>query len=379
MSTKTGLIISENNHKHKISNTFIQARGKTTLLADKIFDASIQPDYIQRRDDGRIVSVMHGDEIRKELNKYNGSLYDQIKELIDPKDKTKASYMDYRIIYMNEDTNEIAATNVFTSVVFKNGILTSVFSPEIEPYVLAKKHYTLLDAEKNKLKSVYSYKVYKLLIKEMGLLKYRGEKPPYVLEYDIVDFKLTMGIIDPKENREIVEALEKHEKLYKYDEKIKGNVKFKTVKDLRKNVLDRAVNEITEKTSIKAEYELLRAGRGGKTHGVRFVFSPKEMAAKEITEDEIDVLIDEVRDIIEEKISTKDIKSILKASDYNLDKIKDVYTLSKYSGEINNLTGWLIKAMQEGYKNNKTKNQFNEFEQNKIENWEEYENLIVDN
>ena len=69
-----------------------------------------------------------------------------------------------------------------------------------------------------------------------------------------------------------------------------------------------------------------------------------------------DDLIDELRDIIEEKLPTKDLRAVLEASNGDIDKVKNAYEIAKSSNtDINNLTGFLLCAIKNDYKPKKKK------------------------
>ena len=76
-------------------------------------------------------------------------------------------------------------------------------------------------------------------------------------------------------------------------------------------------------------------------------------------------------------------RALAEASDYNIEKLKKAYELSKNSN-IDNLVGWLIKAMKEDYdavaspRSNPVSNEFNSFEQLEYD-FDEIEKAIIDN
>ena len=59
--------------------------------------------------------------------------------------------------------------------------------------------------------------------------------------------------------------------------------------------------------------------------------------------------MEQVQSFIEEKIRLSDIKAILEAAEYDIDKIEYAYRLSQKATGIENLTGWLISAIKNGY------------------------------
>ena len=147
---------------------------------------------------------------------------------------------------------------------------------------------------------------------------------------------------------------------------------------------------INDYTDIHVDMEMIRTGIGGKVTKVRFIVKEKEeniisvdentdiinTENKEIDEDKLDNLIDEVREIITEKLKIKDYKTLLEVAKYDTLLIKEKYEIMKMSNsEISNITGWLIKAIEENYqkptpkeqtekpKVKVKKNKFNDFEQ----------------
>jgi plasmid replication initiation protein len=83
-------------------------------------------------------------------------------------------------------------------------------------------------------------------------------------------------------------------------------------------------------------------------------------------------LINQVKSIIDEQLTDKDILSILAVANNDIDLVKDKYILSK-NYDIKNLTAWLIKAIKDDFKQvagattqankNKSNNKFNNYEQ----------------
>ena len=101
--------------------------------------------------------------------------------------------------------------------------------------------------------------------------------------------------------------------------------------DFRKNVILVAKKELDQKTSIRFEFEPERGGLGGKTHGIKF-FIYKDIPQVEVTEEEKkltdeekDEIIDQMSEIISEKLKLRDLRAIAEAAKYDLKKIqKDI-------------------------------------------------------
>ena len=98
--------------KYSISNNLINAKGKTTPLAEKLFHIGIHQAELEEGTE-QLVVTLHGTELREIFGDRSGSFYDRIKELVTP-DKEKPSLLDWRIIYANDETKQISAINVVT-------------------------------------------------------------------------------------------------------------------------------------------------------------------------------------------------------------------------------------------------------------------------
>lgn len=60
--------------------------------------------------------------------------------------------------------------------------------------------------------------------------------------------------------------------------------------------------------------------------------------------------IDEIRNIISCDLKTKDFVAIAEAAEYNLEKVKTANeVMKKYPAKINNISGFLITAIQNGF------------------------------
>ncbi len=399
--------------QYQKSNSLINAKGTTSLLAQKIFAVGIQQAKLEE-ETGQLVTTLYGTDLKKVFGIRGGSFYNHIKELVEPV-KGKASLLDWRIIYTDDTSEEIEALNVVTDCNFKDGILQMRYNSKItnEIYQL-KENYTQFSLEETiPLKSIYSYRLYEILKSEFDKQSYVAHKngenlnneKPYILVVNLVDLKLRLGIIDPNENREIINALKKSNVDYDYIEKLsnegpKGSKKgssesgdkskFSDYSNFRKFALDKAKAELEEKTSIRFEYEPVKQGKGGKVQSIRFFIYGKkntkivEEKIKVLTPEEKEEFLDEVSDIIEEKLKVRDLKAIAEASGYNLDKVKKAYdVLCNVNGGVDNVTGFMIKAIKEGYeasvsRKNAKATSFNMFEQNTYD-FKELEEQLLDN
>lgn len=126
--------------------------------------------------------------------------------------------------------------------------------------------------------------------------------------------------------------------------------------DFKKKVLLHTQKEINFLTDIVFEFEEIKKGK--RIDKIKFYISNKKIepakvelettATSEAGLDEDD-LVDQLRDIISEKLKTKELKAILQAANNDIQLIENKYQLAKKSKNIENLVGWLVKAIEEDY------------------------------
>ncbi len=392
------------------SNSLINAKGTTSLLAQKIFSVGIQQAQLDDRT-GQLVTTLHGGDLRRIFGNKGGSFYEHIRDLVEP-EKEKASLLDWRIIYTNDETKELEALNVVTDCKFKDGILEMRYNNRITDQIYQlKKNYTTFSLEDTiPLKSIYSYRIYEILKAEYDRQRYiahaKGENmddsEPYILVMNLTDLKLRLGIIDPNENKEIYNALKKSNVDFDYIEQLSqetaerkkdkgtsttGKPKYSVFSTFRKNTLDKAKEELNQLTSIRFDYEPIKSGRGGRTHSIRFfIYSKKNTSVVEekkvrvLTAEEKEDFIDDINDLIFEKLKMRDLRAIAEAADYDFAKVEKAYkVLNATNSGVDNITGFMIKAIKDGYEEpvkKAKKTNFTNFKQNDI-NFDE--SIFLDN
>ncbi len=379
--------------QYKKANTLINSKGRSTLLVQKLFAVSIAKAEVNPSDN-TLEANIYGTDLKKIFGVKGGSFYEHIKAAIEPT-KTNSSLLDWRIIYTDDTTEEIEAINVITDASFKNGVLNVRYNNKITPYLSnLQSNYTVLSlAEAVQLNSVYSFRLYEILKSEMD--KQRAitkKKGPYYVQYHLTDLKLRLGIIDSQADPDIVKALKRgnpdYDKIGETADQQEGAGKLKTFGNFKKFALDKAKKELNETTSIWFDYEPVKAGRGGKVVNIRFIIDENPRVKRKDAEKEADKItnardqvriLDQVQEIIEERLKISEIKAICEAADYDMNKIRKAYDLAKHNKNINNLVGWMISAIQDDYKA-ADNNGFivNHFEQSSF-NYSEMENELLDN
>lgn len=233
----------------------------------------------------------------------------------------------------------------------ETGTIMLMLSEEIAPYVLALKERFTRYQTKNILtmQSFYAIRLYELLQMRIGMDK----KKTMMYQFGI------------SELRTILEC----------------EKKFKQIGEFKRFVLDIAIKEISDRTEYKCTYECNKTGRI--ITDIIFYIELKEQEKEEGQEkqEEIDIddLIDQLREIISEKLKTKEYKAILEAANNNIELIQEKYELSKKQQKIENLVGWLIKAIEGNYSEpieKRKRTSFNNIEGRKYD-YEELERALL--
>lgn len=343
---------------YRKSNTLINAKGKSTPLGLKLFAVGILKAH--PNPDGTITAHITGQELRRLFNRTSGSFYSEIRELIKPSDETKPSILDWRIYIEDEEKEKLVGINVVTNASFENGELSLTFNRDLKNHIYGLKgdYGSLNIATTLALKSGYAirfYEIFKAYVDKQTAVT-KNTTGPYELTYTLNELREVLGLV------KIVRTKD-------------GPVRQELLKDytnFKNRVLIRACDEINSISSIHAEFEPIRAGRGGKITGIRFFLTrqntePKPEDNTSITDDKLNILNDASILLKDTSLNLLDIKSICDAAGYDMEKIKLAYQLSKKAKNIDSLTGWMIAAIRDGYQDTpkrKKKDSFNSFEQN---------------
>ncbi len=369
------------------SNFLIGATYKSTLLENKIMAVSLARIAKAPVDkDGIIHSKMKAAELKKILKKKNGSFYNQLQDV--------AESMTGKKIGMTDQENQ---TFDFIAVIirahYENGIFTIEYNPRLRNYLQGlKRNFTMLNEDiMVSFNSNYAFRIYELLRCKV----YKPNKEPlrygdtFQVEYDLAELKLLLGIVNSE-----LESVQKVLKKSKFDYEKAVNVcpekVFSEWNELKRRVLNVAVKEINEKTDITIEYYTVKSGVGAKVCRVGFniTYRGKEDLKKSLTEEEKDEFLDSMYSLIKEPLRLKDMKAIAEAAEYDIEKVKKAYNvLEKTTAPVNNVVGFLLKAIENDYSDPVEKkgtsreggaSQFNQFMQTEYD-FDELEKDILAN
>lgn len=386
---------------YKKSNFLITSKYKSSILENKILSIALaNADDIHEESEGLVYEIAVSDLKRKmNISKSYGSFYDKL-------DDAAKSMTGRTIGTSNKKNRTFDYISVVTRATSKDGIFRIIFNPALKENIIdIKDKFTVLKLSTMlSFKSSYSLRLYELLKDELQEIKWQqdrdamtlGKKNTYRQE-NFFKYETSIGLAELKLEMGVVNAeLDKVKRVLQgknpdYEKAVASSPEqiFKSWSDFRRRVLEKATEEINEKTDLHVDFEADKAGRGGKVVGVTFIItdskSYKNSNAKVkpvatdvfmddlgepyiVEEEELDIddLIDKVRMIISENLKTKEIKSILQAADNDISKIKDAYELACKQAVIENLVGWMIAAIKNGYTATpkKKNNSYSDFEQN---------------
>lgn len=383
------------------SNNLITSKSRMTLIGRKVLDAAIMnvQESFDEYGNPIIKADIDGQELKKFIGGNYNSIYDTVKGLIKQKsqkgaDALNPSLLDWKVIIADDEKKQIIGMNVITLAKYSNGKLTIVFNNSLKQNLIGlKKNYTMLNREiTSRFKSNYSYQLYqifkKTIDKETSRLKENGihnGNHPFELIFDIIDLKVQLGVIEASESEVLYRAITDNSvNTYEEVSKIDDEELFRRLtetRNFRRYAIEKAKKEINEISDIRMDYKEVTSGKGGKIVGFKFFIQYKEEVFEEKEEqeqEEIDIfeLIDKVREIIKTpKLSSKDIKSIADASNYDIEKIKRAYSILTKQGEVNNATGFIIKAIKEEYEEPKKVIRSSDFSNNRRYTAQEFAEL----
>lgn len=354
-----------------LSNAFIQARKKTSLLESKIELLAIHKMNdsmfsIPKKDaDGTDYSVhavrINMSEIKKLMNLNYGAFYTKVQEI--------AYGLKQKIyIYKDPDKKEFQMKSLYGDVSYRSGELTIEFNPDTEYLFLElKDNFTKIKLDVAFMfQTNGGFQIYKLLesyaytLPSINLDVSQEEQESILKEFSVSEFRLQLGYVDISQPDIQKEGAKKNpdvEKMLSQEKK----PKHKKWSDFLSRVVEPGIDECNKISDIYVTFVGTNKGAHGKIISIILKIQknlefyqkkgkePEEVQEnKVLSEDEIDDFLDEVRAYISESIKTRDLKAIAEESGYNHEKIKIAYELTK-GKNIDNFVGFMIAAIKNGY------------------------------
>ncbi|MBZ9626416.1 replication initiation protein [Clostridium sp. FP2] len=275
-----------------------------------------------------------------EFKEYTFKIKDFI-ELLGLKDQSKYTEIPkitkelMKKVFEIKDGKKIIQLAWLCSVVYETGegTVTLKFAPDLKPYLLQLKElYTSYRLENIlSLKSKYSIRLYEIL----KSFQYKKQ-----------------ANINLEELKTMVGASANY---------------FSSYADFKRRVLNKAQEEINEKTDITFKYSDQKVGR--KVTSIAFNIKDKSSLAHEevaVTTVNASSDIEIVKQIIKEDILELEAQRILDVANYDINNIKEKYDIVSQLSTVNNLVGIMITALKENWQVPKGKHKvstFNDYEQ----------------
>jgi len=352
----------------KKANVMVSAKYKSSLLENKILAVALSRITVDSKN--MPIAEIKVSEMKGFLNIDGNSIYERL--------KTVAKQMSGRIVFMEnaEKTHwEMQSIIVGADYEKNTGKLKVFFNPNLISilYDLRISYTKYCLPLLLSFNSGYSYRLYELLKSKAYRPKGSNIQGPYTISYGLNELKLTIGLVNTDTDK-VKQAMQDPNPDFDYIvEHLAIEKTFDKWYDFKRYVLDVAVDEINTNpmSDILIQYETVKVGRGGKIKNIIFTVIKKE-DIKEIVDDihepgaeKLMELVEEIQENIDIPLKIKDIKSLLKAAEYNTEKVLKVYDMAKKKKNIHNVIGWMLEALKNNYEEHsvKKKNSFNDFEQ----------------
>lgn len=386
------------------SNSLISSKYKASLLEQKLLNIVLarlqQKNYVDKGVNEGLVCEIKTTELKNllGLKSQGGSFYEQL--------KPAAAAMTSRTLgFVNNEMESFKYISLITSAEYADGIFTVKFNSELKKYLNPKTQFTVLELPiLLQYKSIYSLRLHEMLLsrcfkrKNVGVAKYTGKESTgkhYKFDIGLSELKLSLGVVnaDSPPVRKILSGASTPD----YDKAVEKATEksFNAWGDFRKRVIEVAVAEINKMDNgINVEYEPLKGGKGAKVYGITFYVNLCDSEEKDeveekseekavLTEDEQFEVMFQVKTLIKETVSLKDIKTICETANYNFNKIETAYKVANDVQNITNLVGFMIKAIKDEYSESvkaehkrKRENRFNNFHQREYD-FDEYEKKLL--
>lgn len=364
-------------------NALISAKYKSTITENKLLNCAIANVKNGEVDaEGSVIVRMSRSQLSKLMGWKAGTYFTNL-------DKTAKMLSGRTMGYSNPDTESFEYVPLITLAKYENNELTIRFAPEMKDKLIQlTNNFTMLDlGVVTSFKSNYSLRLYEILKSKAYIPKGVAAPNPnkIVVEIDVAELKFEMGTINidvGSVKKTLIDTSKNSISGTPDYNKALEKVKEQTNDDWRhfKRTIDKAVEEINEKTELQVSYEpSAREGKGGRIKSLYFYIDktpvslkneekPKE-AESPLMEYNEDDLVDEVLDLAYEieRIKVSECRAIIKAAGYDLEKVRTAHAAAKQQkGFKTSYTAFMIWAINEGITANEKSSSgtgFNDFNQ----------------
>lgn len=344
------------------ANFLIGAKYKSSLLENKIMAYSLSKVSKGEYNSEKMVCDIPASELRMVANSNAGSFYSQL--------STTALRMTSRAVGINDpETKFFDYISIITRATYKDGILHIEFNENLKDYIVGlQANYTTLNLPiMMGFTNNFAFRLYEVLKSKSYYPKSAKNSPKYgnnvfEIECGLAELKLDLGVVDSNDLKvkAVLKKTELNPDFEKAVEAAQENSKmYNSWYEFHRKVLTPAVEQINELSDMRVSYSVMRGGRGGKVYGITFLVkildnnSSKQEVTTELTDEEKDKLIDFLgEELWEYRLKLRDLREIVNTAEYDRDRIEAALkVLKKRKEEPDNVVGFLIAAIKEGYKN----------------------------
>ena len=339
------------NDNYSKPNFLISAKYKSSLMANKVLAISLSRlQEAEDSKDGVLISDIKASEIKKLVGGNQGSFYRTL-------EKTAREMTGRTIGISDPESHMFAYTAVITQAVYSKGVFRIEYNRHLTKYLKEiKRNFTRLKLSVMlTFQNVYAFRLYEILKSEAYPRTYRQKGTNiYIKRFSVAELRFLLGVANAELN--VVQSILSDKKNPDYE---------KAYEKTPEKVMDPAVKEINNISDISVEYITSRSGYGGRVDHVEFkiVLNSDDEETTDKASDEAEILaeddaIDQTYELFKGTLKMKDVRSIVKEAGCDFVKIKNAYEVFNSQQNVNNITGFMIKAIQEGYQKVPKKNQF---------------------
>lgn len=375
------------NDDYSKPNFLISGKYKSSLMANKVLAISLSRlQEAEDSNDGVLVSDIKASEIKKLIGGNKGSFYRTL-------EKTAREMTGRSIGISDPESHMFVYTAVITQAVYAKGVFRIEYNRHLTKYLKEiKRNFTRLKLSVMlTFQNVYAFRLYEILKSEAYPRTYRQKGSNiYIKRFNVAELRFLLGVANAELN--VVQNILSDKKNPDYEkayEKTPEKV-MSTWSDLKRYALDPAIKEINRISDIYVEYVTNRSGYGGKVDSVEFKISlnGEDERTDKVPDDDTELLseddaIDRTYELFNGALKMKDVRSIVKEAGCDFVKIKNAFEVFNSQQNVNNITGFMIKAIQENYQKvpvkNQKKNKFDFKEHADYGNMDELEDQILAN
>lgn len=348
------------------SNVLIESKSSTSLFERKLLNIAIAKAAIV---DGELIASVSTKDIKNYLHISGNSIYTRLKE-------ASKETLGHVVSIEDEGQENFIMFNVVNKCEYRDGVFTTRFTKEMKPHIYnLKKDYTRMSLDVLcSFKSLFTTRIYEILRTQYyrfekeqteELIVPKTPKKPYSLS----ELKFTLNVVDANASKTVKRLVEQG-KFEEALEEIK-DASFEDWRNFRRKVLEVAKKELEESeySEICFDYEPVKVGKGGKVTGVIFkvrknpncthhsdLWRIRNEEVLEIIPDVLEAkkpeiqegMILEVANIFgDEPVTIQDIKTLIIASEFDVEAIKKAFEMAKRQSFIHNLVGWMKSCLEE--------------------------------